>query len=360
LKGIPKRKPFLAVSFLVIQTSAYGGEVKTSNLFNLLCCAVVASCLFTLPAFGTTSHLPEGTITRYAASYNGVTYHYDLYVPQGYNADPEKYYPVIFICSPGGNAVMGNMEGWIKAHRWLAVMLVEARNGPSDINDANFYAAHDNVVKRARIGEKRKYVTGLSGGARMAARFAVRKYRSGIHGLFLQAAGSTLIYYEHVIRPDLYIFASFGNTDFNLYELDYMLAAMPPHLFNYEVFIGGHEWAPVPTAERALTWLNEQVEQNITEAVDNPLFSPQPGTYTTSQTVTLSCATPSATIHYTTDGSAPTESSLLYSAPIAISETTTLKAKAYKYKSGLAPSDTVTGLYTIVKPMPWIPLLLDE
>jgi hypothetical protein len=96
----------------------------------------------------------------------------------------------------------------------------------------------------------------------------------------------------------------------------------------------------------------------ITKAVANPIFSPQPGTYTTPQTITLSCATSSATIYYTTDGSAPTESSLLYSAPIAISETTTLKVKAYK--SGLAQSDTVTGLYRIAKPMPFIPLLLDE
>jgi hypothetical protein len=96
----------------------------------------------------------------------------------------------------------------------------------------------------------------------------------------------------------------------------------------------------------------------ITEAVSNPLFSPQPGTYTTPQTVTLSCATLSATTHYTTDGSSPTESSPVYSTPITIAETTTVKARAYK--SGITPSDTVTGLYRIVRPMPWIPLLLDE
>jgi hypothetical protein len=94
-------------------------------------------------------------------------------------------------------------------------------------------------------------------------------------------------------------------------------------------------------------------------AVANPLFSAPPGTYTSPQTIALSCTTALATIYYTTDGSEPTQSSLVYSTPIYIAETTTIKAKAYK--SGLTQSDTVTGIYTISKHMPYIPLLLlDE
>ena len=60
-----------------------------------------------------------------------------------------------------------------------------------------------------------------------------------------------------------------------------------------------------------------------------PTFSPGVGTYTTAQTVTISDATSSATIHYTTDGTTPTTNSAVYSGtPINVSSNETLKAIA--------------------------------
>lgn len=81
------------------------------------------------------------------------------------------------------------------------------------------------------------------------------------------------------------------------------------------------------------------------QPVATPTFSPAPGTYASPLSVTLSDATPSAAIYYTTDGSTPTTSSTLYSAPIAVSVTTTIKAIAAA--SGLANSVVATGAYTI-------------
>lgn len=62
--------------------------------------------------------------------------------------------------------------------------------------------------------------------------------------------------------------------------------------------------------------------------VSTPTFSPAGGTYTTAQTVTITCTTNGATIYYTTNGSKPSASSTMYNGPITISETTTLKAIA--------------------------------
>ncbi len=62
--------------------------------------------------------------------------------------------------------------------------------------------------------------------------------------------------------------------------------------------------------------------------VATPLFSPAGGLYFSPQTVTISTTTAGASIYYTTDGSTPTSASTLYSAPITISSTTTLKAIA--------------------------------
>ena len=83
------------------------------------------------------------------------------------------------------------------------------------------------------------------------------------------------------------------------------------------------------------------------ESVATPTFSPEAGTYTTTQNVTISCTTSGATIYYTTDGTTPTTSSSVYSSPIAISETTTVKAMAAK--SGMTNSSVATATYTITQ-----------
>jgi alpha-tubulin suppressor-like RCC1 family protein len=59
-------------------------------------------------------------------------------------------------------------------------------------------------------------------------------------------------------------------------------------------------------------------------------FSPGSGIYNTPQQVTISNAVAGATIHYTTDGSPPTISSPIYSGPVSVSVTTTIRAKAWK------------------------------
>lgn len=83
-------------------------------------------------------------------------------------------------------------------------------------------------------------------------------------------------------------------------------------------------------------------------AVATPSFSLESGTYTTHQTASISCSTSGASIHYTTDGADPTESSNLYSSPIRILGTTTLKAKAFKANHN--PSSIATALYTMNLP----------
>lgn len=79
-------------------------------------------------------------------------------------------------------------------------------------------------------------------------------------------------------------------------------------------------------------------------AASAPQFSPAPGSYTTSQSVTLSDATAGASIYYTTDGSTPTTSSALYSTPIPVLTTTVINAIAVA--QGYSSSAVSTGTYT--------------
>ena len=80
------------------------------------------------------------------------------------------------------------------------------------------------------------------------------------------------------------------------------------------------------------------------QTVATPTFDPAGGTYFDTQTVSISCTTENASIYYTNDGTDPTESSTLYSSPISVSETTTLKAKAFK--TGSTPSAVASATYT--------------
>ncbi|MFI5584435.1 chitobiase/beta-hexosaminidase C-terminal domain-containing protein [Amycolatopsis sp. NPDC051758] len=76
-----------------------------------------------------------------------------------------------------------------------------------------------------------------------------------------------------------------------------------------------------------------------------PTFSPPGGTYSSTQTVTLSSATSGATIRYTVDGSTPTASSPQYTAPISVPTSRTVNAIALK--SGSTTSAVSSASYTI-------------
>ena len=82
------------------------------------------------------------------------------------------------------------------------------------------------------------------------------------------------------------------------------------------------------------------IEVNV---VETPVIAPNGGTYYNAFDATISCATDNAVIRYTLDGTEPTETSSEYSAPISISATTTLKAKAWK--SGMEASMVATVTY---------------
>jgi len=82
-----------------------------------------------------------------------------------------------------------------------------------------------------------------------------------------------------------------------------------------------------------------------TSTVATPTFSPAEGSYSSTQSVTISCATTGATVYYTTDGSTPTTSSTEYSSAISVSSTTTIKAIATK--SDMDNSGVASATYTI-------------
>ena len=77
-----------------------------------------------------------------------------------------------------------------------------------------------------------------------------------------------------------------------------------------------------------------------------PSFDPIAGRYAAAINVTITAA-PGATIYYTTDGSLPDNTDNLYSGPVAINNTTVLKAVAYDANPTVLPSFMEYGTYFI-------------
>lgn len=85
-------------------------------------------------------------------------------------------------------------------------------------------------------------------------------------------------------------------------------------------------------------------------AVEMPTMEPESGEYVDSVNVTLSTATPNATIYYTLDGTDPTTASIPYGGSITISVSSMLKARAFR--TGYTDSDIAIANYTIISGVP--------
>jgi hypothetical protein len=135
-------------------------------------------------------------------------------------------------------------------------------------------------------------------------------------------------------------------------------------------YIGNKVWAQLVTAgytSSAPSWLalNTNTDNQaanlgqLKELFDfsissssaaTPTFSPGAGTYTSSQTVTISSSTSGATIYYTTDGSTPTTSSSSVSSGGTISVSASETVKAMATASGYTNSGVASASYTIETP----------
>ena len=129
-----------------------------------------------------------------------------------------------------------------------------------------------------------------------------------------------------------------------------MLGMSPnPHQGRMILDLNPHHRMSAGFAGMLLVWLSGAPELQSKEPKDDPspiVFAPAGGAYATSIALKLSARDGSATVRYTLDGSEPEETSPAYSAPLSITNTLLVRARAF---SKDAPaSATSAEVYTLL------------
>src|SRR5262249_16096785 len=110
---------------------------------------------------------------------------------------------------------------------------------------------------------------------------------------------------------------------------------------------GNYSLTAVATDTTGANTTSSLINVSVTGAMSAPVASPSAGSYSSGQSVSLSGPTGSE-IRYTTDGSVPTGTSTLYSAPLTLTASTMITAKAFQ--SGWTPSASLVASYVITAP----------
>ncbi|HEX8633079.1 MAG TPA: dienelactone hydrolase family protein [Pyrinomonadaceae bacterium] len=205
-----------------------------------------------------TETLPRGRLIERVASRLNETQSYALYLPSTYT--PEKSWPVLYCLDPlaRGDVPVASFRAAAEKYGWIVAGSHNSRNGTVKASLDAVLAMFNDARARLSIDERRVYVAGFSGGARMAVRFA-HLCRGCVAGVVVCGAG-----FPADIKPStdapFPVYAITGTEDFNFPEMKKLEAALDkfslPH--RLAVFEGAHAWPPADACAAAIEWMELQ------------------------------------------------------------------------------------------------------
>jgi dienelactone hydrolase len=174
-------------------------------------------------------------------------FHYFLYLPNSLRQG-EKH-PVVFVMSPGGGnaGTIGSYRPGAERNGWIIAVSNESKNG-FDGSEAAIDAMMAEVRKTLPIDEKRMYVSGFSGGARMA--YLVSGSHKEIAGVIPCGAGGSLGSSKQVA------YGLCGTNCFNRGDMARSFKGVRSKDSVLRYFPGMHVWAGPELLDDAITHLN--------------------------------------------------------------------------------------------------------
>lgn len=202
---------------------------------------------------GARQELPRGQTIDAVTCLTDASQSYSLYLPSTYAAD--RAWPVLIGFHPGarGRAIVDVYRAAAEQHGFIVAGSNNSRNGSWEVSGRAAAAVSQDLGQRFAVDPARVYLTGHSGGARVAMQLALTN--AAIAGVIASSAG----YPDARPRGSLRfpVFGTAGTDDFNYIEIRLLDRALKtPH--RVAIFEGGHTLPPPAVAAEALAWLELQ------------------------------------------------------------------------------------------------------
>ena len=231
--------------------------------------AVVLIGLGTMRSFAVSAaqELPAGRIIDTVTSSADATQSYALYLPSNYT--PTRVWPLLIGFHPvaRGRAMVETYQAAAEQYGYIVIGSNNSRNGSWESSRKSIAAMTSDVFRRFPIAEGRFYLTGMSGGSRVALQVALSSGK--IDGVIASSAG----YPDSQTRSSVSfpIFGTAGTEDFNYVEMKLLGRELKtPH--RIVIFEGGHQLPPAAVALQGVEWLEVQAMVKGARARDTALI----------------------------------------------------------------------------------------
>lgn len=240
--------------------------------------ALLISGLLISSAVSQTQHnsiqqkLPSGEIVESVVCGNDPAQSYALYLPSNYTS--AKTWPIIYAFDPlaYGKTPVKLYKDAAEKYGFIVAGSNNSRNfSPAETSKAVSSMWQD-THERLSLDPRRTYVTGFSGGARVATSMALHCTQCEIAGVIAHGAAYPALTDVSQKAPFVY-FVAVGDQDFNWPEIMELRRKKEEAGAEYRVrvFSGEHQWAPATVIEEAIEWIQLKAMQAGTQPRD-PVF----------------------------------------------------------------------------------------
>ncbi len=199
-----------------------------------------------------------GTVNPKVACSLNPAQSYALYLPSGFSTN--RQWPILFLFDPfaQGRVAAEVVQPAAERFGYIVAASNNSKNGPMGGSREAAIAMWDDTQLRLPVDTRRRYVAGLSGGARVAASVAL-SCGDRVAGVIADAAG----FPPGAAPPrplSFAYFAAVGNADFNYAEFVSLRRQLDKAEAKYRirVFEGSHGWAPTQVWLEAFNWMDIQ------------------------------------------------------------------------------------------------------